>query len=254
MPCTSTDGCSLYYETDGYGQTVAFVNDVGYGAWSWGWQYASLCGPFEVVVFDPRGTGRSDFPPGPYSVSQLSADFESVLSDHSARRVHLIGVGLGGMVALAYASAFNRARSLTLIGTALDGGRVDASVLDVMGGTSADSLAPCFSEEFFEEQRGVIDWIIDWRREEDAGADARSAQIAAMQEFACASPYEITIPALVLHGTEDPLIPFAAGEELARNLPNGRFEPLDGRHLAHVESSKRANDSISGFLDSIDNS
>lgn len=252
MPFASTNGCSLYYETDGDGSTVVFVNDVGYGAWSWGWQYASLCGPYETVVFDPRGTGRSDSLSGPYSVSQFAADIESVLAEHGFRRAHLIGSGLGGMAALAYAREYNRARSLTLIGTGLEGDRVDASVLDVMGETDADSLAPCFSAEFFEEQRGVIDEILDWRREEDAGTDARNAQTTAMQEFTCESPFEITIPALVLHGGDDPLIPSAAGEELARKLPNGQFEPLDGRHLAHIESSKQANDSISGFLDSTD--
>lgn len=250
MPFTTSD-CSLYYEASGDGPAVAFLNDVGYGAWLWGWQHASLRGPFETVVFDPRGTGRSDDPPGPYSIDTLTADAETVFADHGVRRVHLVGAGLGGMVALAYAREYDRARSLTLLGTALNGDSVDDTVLDVMGGMGPESLEPCFSDAFIENG-GIIEGILDWRREEDADEDARNAQAAAMQEFTCDTPYEITIPALVLHGNDDPLVSVTAGEELATALPNGRFETLDGRHLAFIESSKPTNDAIIGFLESVE--
>lgn len=249
MPFARATGCSLYYETDGTGPTVAFVNEVGYGAWLWGWQYASLCGPFETVVFDPRGTGRSDSDSPTNGIETLAADVEAVCSDHGARGVHLVSAGLGGMVALAYAREYDRARSLTLMGTALNGGAVADGVLDRMSSTKPESLEPCFSDAFLE--REIIDRILDWRNAEDASADAREAQANAMRAFTCEKPYEITIPALVLHGSDDPLIPVEAGKELATALPNGRFETLPGRHLAFIETSKHANDAIMGFLESI---
>lgn len=251
MPFTSVEDDSIYYETDGTGPTVAFVNDVGYGAWLWGWQYGSLCGPFETVVFDPRGTGRSDTQSASDSVETCAAAVEAVLSDHGARRVHLVGAGFGGMVALAYASEYNRARSLTLMGTALNGDRVAGSILKQMGEMGPESLEPCFSDAFLEE-REIIEGILDWRRDEDASANAREAQASAMCAFECEKPYEITIPALVLHGSDDPLIPMQAGKELANSLPSGRFETLTGRHLAFIEASKHANDMILGFLESIE--
>lgn len=251
MPFTSTDDCSLYYEASGDGPAVAFLNDIGYGAWLWGWQYASLCGPFETIVFDPRGTGHSDDPPGPYTVETLAADAETVFAEHDVRRVHLVGAGLGGMVALAYAREYDRARSLTLMGTALDGDTVDTTVLDVMGSMGPESLEPCFSDALIENSE-IIAEILDWRREEDADEDARNAQAAVMQEFRCDAPYEITVPALVLHGADDPLVSVTAGEELATALPNGRFKTLNGRHLAFIESSKHANDEIIGFLESVE--
>lgn len=251
MPFACATGCSLYYETDGTGPTVVFVNEVGYGAWLWGWQYTSLSGPFETVVFDPRGTGRSELEAeSSVGIETLAADVEAVLSDHGARRVHLVGAGLGGMVALAYAREYDRARSLTLMGTALNGNAVTGEALDVMGKTEEESLEPCFSDVFLEE-REIIDRILDWRNDEDASTEIREAQANAMRAFTCERPYEITIPTLVLHGTDDPLIPAEAGNELATALPNGRFETLSGRHLAFIETSKHANDAIMGFLESI---
>lgn len=248
MPTASNDGVELYYDAAGEGPTVAFCNEVGYGAWLWGWQHGALAGPFEALVADPRGTGRSDAPGGPYDVATLAADVEAVLADHGARRVHLVGAGLGGMVALEYARDYGRARSLTLLGTALSGDAVDERLLDAMGARGPDALSPCFSESFFESQREVIAGIERWRDDEDAGS-ARGAQAAAMLDYDCSAPYEIDCPALVCHGESDPVVPPAAGRDLADALPDARFEALPGRHLAFVESSRIANDAIAAFLD-----
>lgn len=59
MPTARTDGVALYYETADNGKPVVFVEDVGLGAWMWGWQHAALAGPFRTVVWDLRRTGRS---------------------------------------------------------------------------------------------------------------------------------------------------------------------------------------------------
>lgn len=252
MPVVSAGDCSLYYEARGSGQTVAFLNDIGYGAWLWGWQHSALSGLFETLVFDPRGTGRSAVE-GEVSgsVSVFASDVERVLSAHGARRVHLVGAGFGGMVALAYAREYDRARSLTLVGTALDGRRVANDVLDLMGGRGRRALEPCFSQAFLEEQE-IIERIQEWRREEDADPAARAAQADALRGFSCDAPYEITLPALVLHGADDPVIPVQAGRELAEALPNGRFVEVVGKHLAFIEAAKPVNDAIVGFLESVE--
>lgn len=252
MPTATSEGVAIRYGATGEGPTVVFLNDVGYGAWLWGWQHAALAGPFEALTIDPRGTGDSDAPPGPYDVPTLAADVEAVLREHGASRVHLVGAGLGGMVALAYAREYGRARSLVLLDTALSGDEVHEGMLDALAGRGPDSLAPCFSESFFETQREVIAGIEKWRADDDAGADAREAQAAAMLDYSCEAPYELTLPALVCHGADDPVVPAAAGGDLADSLPRGTFTELPGRHLAFVESSRMANDAIAGFLEGLD--
>jgi len=124
MPSVDRNGTRLHYDVDGSGPTVAFIGDVGAGAWLWGWQQPALAGPYETLVWDLRGTSRSDAPPGPYDVATLVNDLEAVLSDHGVADVHLVRAGLGGMVALAYAHRYNRANSLTLLGSAASGDAV----------------------------------------------------------------------------------------------------------------------------------
>jgi pimeloyl-ACP methyl ester carboxylesterase len=252
MPTANNDGTALYYETDGEGETVAFVGDAGYGAWLWGWTAPAVTGPFEALVWDLRGTGRSDAPVGPYDAATLAADLEAVLSDAGVRTAHLVGAGLGGLVALEYARRYSRAETLTLAGTAASGDEfADPEVLfaDPADPTALrQSLRAGFTTDFREAQPEVIDGIAEWRRDDDAGPDAWRAQAAAVESYDADPLYEITLPTLVLAGEDDPVVSLSAAERLAADLPKGEFEAFPGRHLFFVERSRPVNDRLQGFL------
>ncbi|KAB7515164.1 alpha/beta fold hydrolase [Halosegnis rubeus] len=244
MPRARHDGIELYYEQVGSGDTVVFLPEAGLGAWSWGWQHDAVAGPFESLVVDPRGTGRSDAADD-YGVETLAADLEAVLRDANVRSAHLVGHGLGGAVAVAYAREYNRARSLALVTTPAAGDVVDT-----------DALGRLFSDEwpsvaFSESYVGVAprDEIEGWRRLDDADADAREQLFAAYRAFDPGALYEITVPTLVLGALDSPVIPEPACETLAQGLPRGEYEQVEGRHLAHLEHSRAVNDRLLQFLE-----
>ena len=244
MPRARHDGIELYYEQVGSGDTVVFLPEAGLGAWSWGWQHDAVAGPFESLVVDPRGTGRSDAADD-YGVETLAADLEAVLRDANVRSAHLVGHGLGGAVAVAYAREYNRARSLALVTTPAAGDVVDT-----------DALGRLFSDEwpsvaFSESYVGVAprDEIEGWRRLDDADADAREQLFAAYRAFDPGALYEITVPTLVLGALDSPVIPEPACETLAQGLPRGEYEQMEGRHLAHLEHSRAVNDRLLQFLE-----
>ena len=256
VPTTTTsDGIELYYEVSGSGETVVFVNDAGFGAWLWGWQHGTVAGPYETIVWDLRGTGRSDAPAGPYDVGRLAADLEAVLSAAQIRSTHLVGAGLGGMIALQYASRYNRAETLTLFNTAGSGEAVDESAMRALYAAPDDtdaleqSLSGAFSETFRDAEPALVDQICAWRAQEDATPAGFEAQVDAMLSFDAGPLYEITVPALVCHGLEDPVVPIEAGEELADGLPRGEFEAVEGRHLCFIEHSIAVTDRLLAFLD-----
>jgi len=251
MPTTSNSGVTLHYETTGDGPTVVFVNDAGYGAWLWGWHHDAVAGPYEALVWDLRGTGESDAPAGPYDVATLAADLEAVLGDHGVRSAHLVGAGLGGMVALQYAHEYNRARTLTLYNTAASGSDVDADALDALALDHGpeQSLDGAFSPQFRQNGADLVDRITGWRREEDATGDAFAAQAAAMADFSAPPLYEVTVPAELYYGVDDPVVPTDAAESLARDLPRGTAEAVEGRHCSFVEHATAVTDRLVAFLD-----
>ena len=250
MPTTTNRGVSLHYEAEGDGPCVAFVGDVGYGAWLWGWHYDALPA-FETLVWDLRGTGDSDAPAGPYTVGTLAADLEAVLSDHGVGSVHLVGAGLGGMVALQYAHRYNRARTLTLYCTAASGSDVDADALaDLSLDNGSDaSLEGAFSEAFRTADPDLLDQISEWRRADDATGDAFAAQAAAMTGFDAPPLYEVTLPTEVYYGVDDPVVPASAAEALGADLPRGTATAVEGRHCCYVEHATVVTDRLVSFLD-----
>jgi pimeloyl-ACP methyl ester carboxylesterase len=245
------DGTTLRYATAGPadGETLALVGEAGFGPWQWGWQHG-LLGAVRTLAVDLRGTGP-DAPSGPYDVDTLAADLESVLADAGVRRAHLLGFGLGGMVCLRHAREHGRARSLTLVGTAATDEAMDLDAFDAPFAAPED-LSGLFSPAFREARQDLVRRIIEWRREEDPSAEVREAQLAAALSFDAGPLYELDHPALVLHAVDDPVVPASAGEELADGLPNGTFEAVEGRRLAHVEHSVAVNDRLDEFLRSVD--
>lgn len=250
MPRATNRGVALYYETEGSGPAVALIEDVGYGAWLWGWHVDAVAGVWPTLTFDLRGTGRSDAPPGPYTVDDLAADLEGVLGDAGAAGVHLVGHGLGGAVALRHARRYPRAETLTVCGTAAAGDPVDRDALAALASLDRAGLEGAYSPDFLAD--GPVEQVLAWRRREDATGDARAAQADAWRSFESGPLFRLTLPALVFHGIDDPVVPSAAGEALAADLPRGRFEPVAGRHLAAVEHARATADELLAFLESTD--
>jgi 3-oxoadipate enol-lactonase len=254
MPRATRDGVELAYETAGEGPTVAFVGDVGFGAWQWARQVDALAGPARTLVSDHRGTGRSDAPAGPYAMADLVADHRAVLAAADADGAHLVGAGLGGLVALEVARESDRVASLVLLGTGLDPAAADPLALAAdrddaaaLRATTERALGPEFPERFPE----AVDDVVAWRREEDATGDALVGHREAARSFQTGPLYEVTLPALVCHGVDDPVVPVGTGETLARDLPRGRFEAVEGKRCCFVEHSAAVTDAVEGFLEAL---
>ncbi|WP_290811980.1 alpha/beta fold hydrolase [Halovivax sp.] len=288
MPRASRDGVSLYYEREEAeahdAETVVFLQDVGLGRWSWRWQREALRGDYDVIAPDTRGTGRSEtgLPPlipslparlrrpaiatlAGYAVDGLAADLEAVLDDAGVREAHLVGIGLGGMVAQEYALSHDRARSLALLATShggADAGAIpDDAREELLAAGGGDDRATIrrrmrteFAERFLHRNPHLLDRIVEWRLEQDAAAPAREAQFAATTGFDASDRVGgIRVPTLVCHGTDDRVVPVANARLLAETIPDARLEPIDGgSHALAVEHADRVGDLLRTFLASPD--
>jgi len=258
MPRADNAGVSIRYEVDATGagdpdEAVVFCGDAGLGAWQFGWQHAAVAGPHTVVTPETRGVGRSDAPPGPYSVETLASDVDAVCAAAGVRNAHVVGYGLGGMVALAYALTSSRPASLTVVGTPPSGADYNARGVwaDPSTPTAVEgSLTGLLSESFREAHPDVLSRIADWRTREDADRETFEAHRAAVEGFDVSDRlYEITTPTLVVHGAADTVCPRTAAETLADGLPRGESLVVDdARHLVGVEASAAVNDALVGWL------
>lgn len=286
MPTVQRDGVTLYYEYDdagGTGPPLVFVQGLGVGRWSWHWQREAF-EEYGLVFPDNRGTGGSEaaLPPiiprlprplrlllftkfAGYSTEGLAVDLEAVLADAGVEETHIVGASLGGMIAQQYALDYDRAVSLSLLCTTHGGEEAlpipDETIeqmFDAPEGadereTIRHRMAPAIGEAFVENNPETVEQIIDWRLEQDAGEVARESQGAAGVNFdASDRVHEIQIPTLILHGTDDRVLPVENSELLAEKIPNNRFERIEGgSYLFMIEDSEQVNAHLREFLESV---
>ena len=279
MPTVTRDGVSIHYEHDrGEGDAVVFLQGVGAGRWQWRWQREVL-GGYDLFAPDTRGTGRSDagLPPVlpslprrlrsrlltgrfSYDGDTLAADLEAVLEDAGIHNAHLVGVDLGGLVAQRYALEYRRAASLTLVGTTPGGEdsvAMDDDVRDRLlatPGSKREALRertrPFFTERFTNRNPHLMDRLVEWRLVHDPDDPALEAQLGALERIDVSDRLErIRVPTLVIHGTDDRIVPVENGRLLADRVPGSEYLELEGgSHGCFIEEDERVTDRIRTFL------
>lgn len=289
MPQATRDGVSIYYEherCDGDGRApVVFVQGLAFGRWMWRWQREAVADEYDIVAPDNRGTGRSDvgLPPlvarlpgtlrslvllklAGYSMGGLAADLEAVLDDAGIYDAHIVGASMGGMIAQRYALEYSRTKSLTLCCTSHGGPdavpvpeETQERMFDTPDGASEREtirhrMRPAFNERFTNRNPHLMDRIIEWRLEQDASAPAREAQAAAVQNFDVSDRLDgLRVPTLLLHGTDDQVVPVENARLLEEKISDSRLELVEGgSHLFFIEEDELVNEHLLAFLEEQD--
>jgi len=105
MPLIAVNGIELYYESHGTGAPLVVLAGLGLDVSEMGMLTGPLAARFRVIAADNRGAGRSAKPPGPYSIEQMAADVAGLMDRLELPRAHVLGMSLGGRIAMALALA-----------------------------------------------------------------------------------------------------------------------------------------------------
>ncbi len=100
MPQLNCNSTNLYYETYGAGSTLLFIHGLGSSAYDWKAQIDYFSAQYKVIVLDLRGHGQSDKAAGLYSIPLFAEDVASLIKNLSLKEVDIVGISLGGMVAM----------------------------------------------------------------------------------------------------------------------------------------------------------
>ncbi len=116
MPRLCVNGIELYYEVKGKGEPLLFIHGLGSSTRDWEPQVSYFSEQYRVITFDVRGHGRSEKPRGPYSVSRFADDTAELINALDTGPCHIIGISMGGMIALQLAGqAPELVRSLVVV-------------------------------------------------------------------------------------------------------------------------------------------
>lgn len=114
------NGTRLYYEVAGHGSCVVLIHGHGLDTRMWDDQFEIFADHHRVIRYDVRGFGRSALPAG---VEFNDADdLRALLGYLEAPKAHVVGLSMGGRVALHHALLYpNATLSLILVDSSLDG-------------------------------------------------------------------------------------------------------------------------------------
>jgi pimeloyl-ACP methyl ester carboxylesterase len=221
---------------------------------SWDEEFCALLanGARYVIRYDHRDTGRSvSYEPGapPYTLHDLAEDAIGILDALEVRTANLVGMSMGGGLAqIAALDHPDRVASLVLIATS-PAAPGDSDLPSMSDEARAEfGAAP---EPDWADRAAVIDYLVGMERAcagrshpfDEAAMRRLAGRIVdrtgnvesfltnhfAMQEGGRWRERlsELRVPTLVIHGSEDPVLPAAHGRALTREIPGARMLVLD---------------------------
>jgi pimeloyl-ACP methyl ester carboxylesterase len=238
MVAWEVDFCQALADKGNY--VIRFDNrDVGHSTW------CSVAGiPDLAELMQDMAMAQGKPIKAPYSLKDMAADTIGLIDGLGIEKVHVAGVSMGGMITQTLAIYYpNRLSSMT-------------SIMSTTGDPSLPGPTPEAQEVLFtpppEERQAYIDFRVKlWQIFSGEGAQINLDKIRSREAMFYdrglnpeASPRQlaaimasgnrrallekVNIPALVIHGDIDPLVPMACGEDTADAIPGAKMRVIKG--------------------------
>ena len=265
------DGLRLHYVIEGRGPVTLLIHGLGGFAESWRGTVAALRGDGTVIALDLPGFGQSAKPRRAYRLSFHARAVDGLLRVLGVERVRLVGHSLGGAVAVTCAVLWpGRVERLALLGATVPGfplrpslvyrlmalpgvGEIASALLTP--GLCAAALARCFAAPDSDE----IAFLVAHEYVARSSAAGRAAYLSTLRSVraaftAEAAAYRTALarleqPSLVIHGSQDPVVPISHAKAVAGGLPSaeGRWLEHCG-HFPQIEHAATVNGWLADFL------
>jgi 3-oxoadipate enol-lactonase len=256
MPIASAGNIELSYERSGEGPALLLIMGMSGTMMHWGEPFlGALRSDFEVITYDHRGVGNSTPTREPFTIPTLAQDAAALLDALEVDSAHVLGISMGGMVAQELALSHPQRLRTLLLGCTYCGGPESAlsspEVLQALaeGMNSGDrerairtawevNVSARFASERDDAYRSFLQIGL-------ANAVPVALILQQMQAIVEHDTSErlaqIELPTLIVHGTEDQMLPVANAQLISRYVPHAQLEILDDvGHLFFWEQPQRS--------------
>jgi 3-oxoadipate enol-lactonase len=220
----------LDYERSGSGPPLLLIMGMSGTSLHWGESFlAPLRESFETIVYDHRGVGSSTRLEGQLSIAQMAEDAAGLLAALEIDSAHVLGISMGGMVAQELALSHPECVRTLSLGCTYCGGEGSALIAPEDGHRLFEAMSSGdrtlalrtaweinVSPALAGEQRAVAVNVIMAQAQAIAAHNTQT-RLAGLR-----------MPALIIHGTQDRMLPVANGRLIASLVPDARLEILDG--------------------------
>lgn len=258
MKFTHANNIVLHYTDEGQrsGPALVFINSLGTDLRIWDGVVPRFASRYRIIRHDKRGHGLSDCPPTPYSIRQHAQDLGDLLEQLGVERVTLVGISVGGMIAMDFAASHpDRVSRLVLCDTAPKIGTAEmwnerigalrAHGMDHLGDAILSRwFAPSFIQNQPDAARGYYHMLTR------TPVDGYTGTCEAIRDVDLwPSVAQIQAPTLILCGAEDLATTPDGAARLATAIPNANYHIIDdAAHLPCIEQPAILASLIDSFL------
>jgi pimeloyl-ACP methyl ester carboxylesterase len=257
LPTAHVNGVEIYFDVRGEGEPLVMLHGLGSSSQDWEHQVPVFAARYRVMTPDLRGFGRSAKPRGPYSIAQYSADVRALLCVLGITRCHLLGLSMGGAIALQIAlDDPRRLASLIIVNSSpsfelstwrrrlMAWTRMLLPHVFGMRGLSHYVVSHLFPKPEQHELRARL-----IARGSTNDRDAYIAALHALKGWTVERRLgEITTPTLVISADSD-YTPVSEKEHYVARMRNARLRVIpDSRHASHWDQPERFNREVLEFL------
>lgn len=263
MPYQTVNGIKIYYEEQGKGEPLIFINGLAFPMDLWFAQIQELSKDFRVIALDNRGIGQSDKPDEEYSLAMMASDTVGLLKALDIAKAHVVGLSMGGFIsqeiALSYPDMVNR---LILVATGMGGARAaklgkpfwEKAAAAIAGKTPDQvyriDMTLMTAPGFVEKHPDILDQSVQLRMKNPQPLHAFLRQFAAASVFDINDRAQnISQPTMIILGNEDPIFPIPLAEDYKKALPGAKMIIYDNcGHAILLEQPDRLSHDIREFL------
>jgi 3-oxoadipate enol-lactonase len=249
---------AVSYDDEGTGAPLLLVHGHPFDRSMWRPQLDHLVrAGHRVIAPDLRGYGETTVVPGKTPLETFAADLAALLDHLGVDRVVLVGLSMGGQLALEFHRLFpHRLNGLVLAATSPKAetatGRQNRT--EMAARLLREGMAPHAREVLFKmiaptAARPVAEHVLTMMRSTPPeGAAAALLGRAERRDHTGLLP-AIRVPTLVVVGTEDEYTPVSEAELLSSRIPGAELVVIDGAaHLPNLERPDEFNAALVAFL------
>ena len=261
MPKVKVGDINMYYEIHRSGEPLVIIGGGGVSTEACTELIPIYSPEYRLVLFDNRGSGRSDAPDVPYTMEMFADDLAGLLDVIDISSTHVYGVSLGGGIAQLFTLIYpDRVRSLVLCSTHCGGLHMvapDAEITKTITNLAqanpeerAETMTRlCMTPEFATRNPGIM----QGRKERMLKQPAPSQGVMRQQQASCATDIykrlpEIKAPTLIIHGDADRLIPVENARIMASRILNAELVILKNAGHILIEAGNEPNRIMLDFL------
>lgn len=227
----------------------------------WTPQVEALSTSYTLLAPDLRGFGTDTREvPEVMTMEQHAEDLKDLLNERGIHRVVLCGLSMGGYIAMAFLARWpDRVAGLVLANTRAtaddSAGKVarEASARDAIErgmAVIARSMVPKLLAERTRRTRPELKDLVETMIARQApGSAAASARGMALRPDRSAWLAHVRVPALIITGSEDELMPLPTSQAMADAIPNAELLVIpEVGHLSNLEAEEAFSDALHRFM------